>query len=252
VKKIALVLAFCLAAGIACLASADAFAAISESDLRQFEKGVSTLDQVVGKLGQPGRSERNGEGLKAIGYLAAGATPDPNTSLFQAADASPDPAVAAVFVFDQAERLISYRAHVASAGAITSEDGAGPMPNIDTAITGKQSEESIAATVADGKPHLGIQFIPTSATDAKHQEAFTQAKFQGMIVVKVLPGSVAQKAGIRRDDYMYLLNGFLVTSFDDVAKAMANVSAGQTIRIHTLRIDQSSGQIKDQVFDLKF
>jgi hypothetical protein len=249
VKRIAWVILLCLAAGIAGLGAPNAHGALSESDLRQFEKGKSTLDQVVGKLGQPGRSERNDEGLKAIGYLAAGAAPDAKTSLFQSTNA--DPAVAAVFVFDQTGRMISYRAHIA-AGAFTSEDGAGPMPNIDTFITGQQSQASIAATVADGKPHLGIQFIPTSATDAKHQQQFAQAKFQGMIVVKVLPDSTAQKAGIRRDDYIYLLNGFLVASFDDVTKAMSAVKTGQSIRVHVLRIDQSSNLAVEQVYDLKF
>lgn len=250
-KRIAWVLLFCLAAGIAGSVTSVARAALSEADLRQFEKGKSTLDQIVGKLGEPGRSERNDEGLKAIGYLAAGASPDAKTSLFPKADTTPDPAVAAVFVFDQTGRLISYRAHIA-AGAITSEDGAGPMPNIDTFITGQQSQASIAATVADGKPHLGIQLIPTSATDAKHQQQFAQAKFQGMIVVKVLPGSTAQQAGVRRDDYVYLLNGFLVASFDDVAKAMSMVKTGQSIRVHILRIDQSSNLAVEQVFNLTF
>jgi hypothetical protein len=233
------------------LAPGAARAELTAATLGQFEKTRTTFDQIVAKLGQPARTERNVEGLEAIAYSKPGATLNPGVSLFKT-DGSLDRSIAAIFVFDKARRLVDYRAISSSGDTVTSEDGAGPMPNIDTAISAQQSKESIAATVADGKPHLGIQFIPTSATDAKHQLQFAQAKFQGMIVVKVLPDSVAQKAGIKRDDYISLLNGFLVTSFDDVTKAMAEVKSGQTIRIHVLRIDQSKNEVGEQIFDLKF
>lgn len=246
-KRIALVLLLCLAASVASLAPFPARAEISEATLRQFDKGKTTLEQVVAKIGRPGRTERNDEGLKAIGYLAPGATADSVGSLFEAASGATNNSLSAIFLFDRGGRLIHYRAHAESGSPITSEDGAGPMPNINT-----MSAVAPSPWPTDDKPHLGIHFIPISQAEEKFRKDFTAAKFDGLIVTQVKPGSVAQKAGIKKNDYLYILNGMLVTSNEDAVEAMATVKKGDTIKARLERIDQDANRTQEQILDLHF
>jgi len=256
VKRVVLAIAFSFAATAA-------LADLSESDILQFAKDAATYDEVVAKLGEPSATQVNDEGLKAVAYLAPGAKLEGGSaSIFAAfgglaatADASRKAsAPMTALIFDRTGRLLFYRAVLGGPGAkartITSEDGAGPLPNVNAIISAQQIESS--PPPADDKPHLGIQLIPVSATDEKYRHDFAAAKFDGMIVVNVLEGSAAEKAGIEKNDYLYLLNGFLVTSFDDVAKAMATVEKGATVKVRAIRIDQATSRFAEKIFVLNF
>jgi hypothetical protein len=216
-------------------------------DVRQFEKGKTTLDEVVGKLGKPARSERNDEGLKAIGYLAPGASADSVPSLFAAASGPMAKSILGIYLFDKNGLMIHYQVQGGSGSPITSEDGAGPMPNLNM-----MQAVAPAPWPTDDKPLLGIHFLPVSQIDAKFREDFAAAKFNGLVVTQVKPGSVAQKAGIKKNDYLYILNGMLVTSNDEALAAMATVKKGDTIKAHVQRIDQDANRSQDLVFDLHF
>ncbi len=53
-------------------------------------------------------------------------------------------------------------------------------------------------------------------------------------------------------DYLYVLNGVLVTSFADAAKAMTTVKAGDTVIARVKRIDETAHLAKETVLKLKF
>jgi hypothetical protein len=253
---------FALVLGVVAAAAAVApsHAEIAPRDLQVFEKGKSTYTEVTAKFGPPANRETNAEGLRAIVYGAASAglghgdifalfgtvggvfTPGaPKT-------ADVNGAVAA-FVFDRYGRLMYYRA-VDGATAVTSEDGAGPMPNVRITLSPDQKQTNLPSD--DGKPHLGIQLVPVSDLDGEHRKEFAAARFNGLVVANVIPGSPADKAGMASGDYLYALNGFLVASFADAAKAMATVNPGDTVVARVKRIDETAHLAREAVFNLKF
>jgi hypothetical protein len=257
-KALALLIGLVMAAGIRAATASDG--AISDEALRSFEKGKSTLADVTGKLGDPTKTVTDSEGLQAILYPASGASPDPDAAaaLFASIGKFASAAVTegqgvlrtAGFVFDRQDRLVYFRAAVGNK-VVTSEDGAGPMPNVVYGLSEQQSQISINQQAASDRPRLGLQLVPTDSTDSKHRKDFEAAKFKGMVVVKVIPGSAADKAGVAQQDYIYLVNGYLVGSFDDVVKAMASVNKGDTVRLRARRIDQSTNLVSERVFDVK-
>lgn len=259
-NRLALVVAVSLFASLAgpTLARAE----ISASDLRQFEKGKTTLDQVIDRLGQPSVTDVTGEGLKGIAYAAPDTTLKPGAvlALFGTVDgvftpgapaANPDPGGGAItaFVFDRAGRLLYYRSVSGSNKPITSEDGAAEMPDVKLTLPPEKIEST---TPDDGKPHLGIQLVPISDLDDQHRRDFAAAKFDGVVVANVIAGSVAEKAGLRVGDYLYVLNGVMVTSFDDAANAMATIKPGDTVLARAKRIDETTHLARETVFTLKF
>ncbi|HEY1719729.1 MAG TPA: PDZ domain-containing protein [Magnetospirillaceae bacterium] len=242
-------------------ATTAARAAIAINDLQSFEKGKTTEVDVVAAYGPPTKTETNDEGLKAIAY-----TDDPAQlrdgaifAFFGAVNGMFMPGIGAVeavtngpmtaFVFDRAGLLMYYRAEPAGSAPITSEDGAGPMPNVKVNLRRDQLQSNLPD---DGKPHVGLQLVPTSELDADHKAEFVMARFAGLVVANVIPASAAAKAGLERGDYLYVLNGQLVTSFADLGKAMASVKMGDSIVLRVKRIDEASHRAREAAFTLRF
>lgn len=259
-KRLALAVALSLL--VSSMGSITVSAEIAAGDLTQFEKGKSTLDQVVAKLGQPTATEVTGEGLKGIIYAPPDTSLKPGAALamFGVVDGVFTPGAPAVdpasgqgavtaFVFDRAGRLLYYRSVLSRDRAITSEDGAAEMPNVKLTLAADKIEST---TPDDGKPHLGIQLVPISDLDEQHRHDFAAAKFDGVVVANVIVGSVAEKAGIRVGDYLYVLNGVMVTSFDDATKAMATIKPGDMVLARAKRIDEATHLARETVFTLNF
>ncbi len=259
-KRLALAVALSLLASL--MGSIPVWAEVIASDLSQFDKGKSTLDQVVAKLGQPTSTEVTGEGLKGIIYAPPDTSLKPGAALamFGVVDGVFTPGAPAVdpasgqgavtaFVFDRAGRLLYYRSVFGPDKAITSEDGAAEMPNVKLTLAADKIENT---TPDDGKPHLGIQLVPISDLDEQHRNDFAAAKFDGVVVANVIAGSVAEKAGLRVGDYLYVLNGTLVTSFDDAARAMATIKSGDMVLARAKRIDEATHLARETVFTLNF
>jgi len=240
-------------------------AEVTESDIRGFEKGKTTYKQVVALFGAPAKTEADDEGLIAIGYPPAGGLPPPprGTSVFgsvagafsSGAGASGDESAArwpTAFVFDRNGLLLYYSVALGGPAGkqVTSEDGAGPMPNVSIQLSAEQ--RSALVPMEDGKPHLGIQLVPVGDLDQQHRADFAAAKFNGVVVANVLDGSAAQRAGMRIGDYLYVLNGALVTTTNEVLAAMSGVKLGDRIRVRAKRIDQKTHLVKDMAFDLRF
>jgi len=250
---------------ILALLASSALAEVTESDLRSLEKGKATYRQVVTLFGEPAKTETDDEGLIAIGYAPTGGLPAPPkaTSVFASvagAFSSAQPGASdeasshwpTAFVFDKNGLLLYYSVALGGPGAppITSEDGAGPMPNVAIQLSDEQRRALVPLN--DGKPHLGIQLVPVGDLDEQHRADFAAAKFDGVVVVNLLDGSVAQRAGMQVGDYLYVLNGALVTSTKEVLAAMMGVKLGDRIRVRAKRIDQLTHLVKDMVFDLRF
>ncbi len=241
-----------------------AHADVSEADLRGFEKGKSTYAEVTAKLGKPAKTEINDEGLRAIAYTPqAGKLHSGDIFAFFGtadgvfmpgapkgdADAKIDGGLAA-FVFDRYGRMMYYRAVEGATSQLTSEDGAAPMPNVKITLGADQQQTKMPPE--DGKPHLGIQLVPVADLDAEHKRQFAAAHFDGLVVANVIPDSPGERAGIVGGDYLYVLNGVMVATFDDAAKAMSTVKKGDTIVARVKRIDESAHLAKETVFNLKF
>jgi hypothetical protein len=259
------------------------------SDLRQFEKGKTTYDDVVQKLGPPTRTEYNDEGLRAVAYV------DQHTQLNAASVLSVLGTAASIFmpvpsalatsagsyvtelmaggangtssvvalVFDKNGLLMYYRAvlgavnvntfaSTSSTNVITSEDGAAPMPNLKATPPTEEQLRKIPPITPGDKPRLGIQFVPIGAISPEQRDQFAAAKFNGLIVMYVVNDSAAQRAGIHVSDYLYVLNGMLVTSAADVAQAMSTVQRGDRIKARIKRIDSNAHLSREQIVELQF
>jgi predicted ribonuclease toxin of YeeF-YezG toxin-antitoxin module len=265
-----------------------AVAGISENELRQFEKGKTTYDQVVVKLGPPMKTGYNDEGLRAIAYVeqstrmnststaamlgslasifipgAAGLAASTASLVAQTVGGGAEGTSSfASFTFDKNGRLIYFISNVVSANAgtfdsktsskqISSEDGATPLPNIKVTLSDDQRNPPPISS-PDGKPRLGIKFVPIAFLDEASRNKLAAAKFDGLIVTVVAKESVADKAGIREGDYLYIINGMLVYSIDDVVKAMSTVTKGNIIKARARRIDPNANVYREQVFSLQF
>lgn len=259
-KRLALAMVLSLVASFA--APLSARAEIGASDLRQFEKGKTTFDQVVAKLGAPTITDVTPEGLKGIVYAPPDTPLQPGAvlAMFGQVDGVFTPGAPAVeptagqgavtaFVFDRAGRLLYYRSVAGPDKTITSEDGAAEMPNVKPSLAADKIE---TATPDDGKPHLGIQLVPVSELDERYRNDFAAAKFDGVVVANVIAGSVAEKAGMRVGDYLYVLNGVLVTSFADAASAMATIKSGDRVLARAKRIDEATHLARETIFTLNF
>jgi hypothetical protein len=259
-KRLLFALALCGVAGG--LAASGARADVAERDLRAFEKGKATYNEVISKLGPPAKSETNGEGLRAIAYTAEAGKLGSGAifGFFGTADGvfmpgapksdAPPGGGLTAFVFDRYGRLMYYRATEGATMQVTSEDGAGPMPNVKITLDADQRQTRLPAD--DGKPHLGIQLVPVADLDAEHKQQFAAARFNGLVVANVIHDSPGEKAGIVSGDYLYALNGILVASAEDAVKAMATVKKGDTVVARVKRIDESVHLARETVFNLKF
>jgi membrane-associated protease RseP (regulator of RpoE activity) len=257
-KRPLLVLAFLLAVP---MIATTARAGDADRDPSGFVKGKSTFAEVIAKFGPPAKSETNEEGLKAIAYTAKADALDAGAifAFFGSADGvfmpgapkakAGDLGALTAFVFDRYGRLMYYRAVVNGGRPITSEDGAGPMPNVKITLSADQLQSSLPD---DGKPHLGIQLVPIADLDAAHKKQFAEAHFDGLVVANVIPDSPGAQAGIVAGDYLYVLNGVLLSSFADAARAMAGVKKGDTVIARAKRIDETAHLAKETIFELAF
>lgn len=271
--------------GIAAIGFLPTFAlAFDESDIGSLHKWDTTFDEVVAKFGEPQRMEFSDDGLRTAGYF------DSSAQMNAASAASLIGSVASIFLpgaaalttstassvvgavgggasgkssavamtFDKNGRLLYWRAILgdmrvgtfssgSSQKTASSEDGAGPMPNFTV-----PPMPVPAAAPSDGKPRLGITYATLPMLAAETQEKFAAARFRGVIVTTVSPGSAAEKAGIRPSDYLYVLNGAFVDSADEIAKAMQPVRTGDAIKAHVKRIDQNARLVKEEVVTLRF
>ena len=119
-----------------------------------------------------------------------------------------------------------------TAVAGTSSDGTSSQ-NIGFAIPAASVESLIAELQKGGQSgngggYLGVD-ITTLTPALRQQYGFTPTT--GAVILTVVPGSPAAKAGLVQGDVIVNVNGATVTSSDDLQKAVQNAKAGQTVSI---------------------
>ncbi len=117
------------------------------------------------------------------------------------------------------------------------------------AIPANDAQRDLVSYQSKGKisrPYLGVRYVIVTKALAEQQKL---AKDYGALVVSgdrssdpaVIPGSPADKAGLKQDDIILELNGTKIDQDNTLTKLLKNINAGDTIRLRVL----SNGQEKD-------
>jgi S1-C subfamily serine protease len=119
-----------------------------------------------------------------------------------------------------------------TAVAGSSSDGTSSQ-NIGFAIPIAQVEALIPQLQKGGQTGTGGAFLGvdiTTLTPALRQQyGFTPT--QGAVVLSVVPGSPADKAGLKQGDVIVNINGSAVTTAEDLQKIVQNAKPGQSVAI---------------------
>jgi hypothetical protein len=96
---------------------------------------------------------------------------------------------------------------------------------------GPLPKEFRRAAPAAPRPLLGVEWDPPSDTLRAQLELATG----GVVVRRVLPGTLAERMGMRRHDVLLELAGAKLSTGDDVRKALASVADGGTVKAVVVR-----------------
>src|SRR5262245_46444086 len=89
---------------------------------------------------------------------------------------------------------------------------------------------STAPASADDPGYLGVVLGPIPEELAAHVKAS-----EGAVVQKVMPGSPAEKAGLKRFDVIVSLNGAAAKSPDQVRGRIQEAKAGDAVKLSVVR-----------------
>ncbi|NJN29878.1 MAG: trypsin-like serine protease [Synechococcales cyanobacterium RM1_1_8] len=118
---------------------------------------------------------------------------------------------------------------------------------IGFAIPINKAREIETQLLRDGKvarPYVGIQMVSLTAQEAKENNADPNADFivpevDGVLVVRVLPNTPAEKAGIRRGDVITQVAGKTVTSASELQAQVEQSGIGNALRMQLRRRSQN-------------
>ena len=107
-------------------------------------------------------------------------------------------------------------------------------------------------------PYIGVQMISLTPQLAKENNNDPNSPFlvppvRGVLVVKVLPNTPAQLAGLRRGDVITKIDGKTITSASTLQDTVESSKVGQVLTFTVLRRDQvlqlpvRTGQLQNQV-----
>jgi len=104
--------------------------------------------------------------------------------------------------------------------------------------------KSIESRLARGEkiphPYLGIQMTTLTPELARENNtdpnsSFTVPEVNGVVVLRVLPKTPAEKAGMRRGDVITQIDGTAVTTATQLQSLVENSQLGQTLQVKVLR-----------------
>ncbi len=114
--------------------------------------------------------------------------------------------------------------------------------NIGFAIPINEAKKDIATVAANGKitrAYLGVRYVPVTQDVAVRSDISEKAIGGALVAGRdgsgVLPGSPADKAGIKQGDVITRLNDTVLDENNSLASVIAKFSVGDTIRITVLR-----------------
>jgi S1-C subfamily serine protease len=160
---------------------------------------------------------------------ASGSTTETLTNMFQT-DAAINPGNSGGPLVSSSGRVIAVNTAVAS-----NEQGTSQAQNIGFAIPVNKIEQLLPALRAKSigaKGYLGVS-LETLTTQLRNQYDFTPTA--GAVVLQVVPGSPADRAGLREGDVIVAFDGKAVTSADQLGTAVQDAMPGSTVAIGLYR-----------------
>lgn len=137
-------------------------------------------------------------------------------------------------------------------------NGQGEVIGINTAIRADamgigfaipiNKAKAIYAQLAKGErvshPFLGIQMIALTPEIARENNADPNAplmipEVKGVLVMRVMPNTPAEKAGIRKGDVIVQVDGQIVTAGEQLQNLVENSSIGQSLKLKVRRGSQT-------------
>ena len=115
----------------------------------------------------------------------------------------------------------------------------GGNAGIAFAIPSNQANNIVQQILAFGEVRRGLLGIKGGELNADLAKAFNVNAQQGAFVSEVLPGSAAEKAGIKAGDVITAMNGQKISSFAEMRAKIATTGAGKEIELTYLRDGKS-------------
>ena len=110
--------------------------------------------------------------------------------------------------------------------------------------TAKSLEKTLAAGKEVPHPYIGVQMVNLTPEIARENNddpnsPFIIPEIEGILVVRVIPDSPAQKAGIRRGDVITAANGTAVTDGAELQAIVEKAGINKNVKIELQRGDRS-------------
>lgn len=121
--------------------------------------------------------------------------------------------------------------------SIISPDGKGGSVGIGFAIPINEVRDTIDRLKKEkrviGRAALGVSV--GEASDNLREYLGIKGQIPGVVVRMVVPGSAAEKAGLKENDYIYQMNGAKVESPEDLIRAVQKAGVGASVKIDIYR-----------------
>lgn len=100
-----------------------------------------------------------------------------------------------------------------------------------------EPEESEEGALGAPRAHafLGVQAIPVDELTPRLKKRLGIDGEDGLVVMEVVPGSPAAKAGLQHGDVIAQINGKDVTGVEDLIKAIRSAGVGKTVKLNVQR-----------------
>ncbi len=153
-----------------------------------------------------------------------------------------------LILFDREHRFVHW------AGTMNGEkiwsSSIGGIPHI---IPNKKPLEVLPWANADGKAHLGaVGSLLSEVSGSAARAELDAGDISGFYLVHVPPGSPADSAGLRAGDIIYMMDGTLIVSREDLARVMNRVRLGDTIWLSILKVNDQGTRWTPRDIKLSF
>ena len=112
------------------------------------------------------------------------------------------------------------------------------VPDLGNQLPKSNGETDQVPPLREGKAQLGVQVENIGAT---HRAQFhIPSDAEGVVIVSVQPGSVADKAGFKIGDVLQGIGSVNIKSVEDVTKAMADLKWGMMTNVRYSRFGENA------------
>ena len=146
-----------------------------------------------------------------------------------------------MMLFDREGRLVGWKG---------TADGQ-PVRSSDSGVMGFATDaelQQIAQTptnqpspASDGKPHLGarVLLVPGGFTVPDTRKQAERTGMCGMLILNLVHGSPAERAGLRLNDLVFIVDGELIASANDLQNVLARTRPGKAVNVLYYRLDSA-------------